>query len=112
MVYTQHLKCCEACLMRVRLPPWALRKKIAIYRGLFCYGQDGSRTQEGVGKENSFPCRKLFKTEGFEGGAERRRVLAKRTPALGTVRISFRLGVNPVVNIKSHLLIRVVFVLE
>ena len=47
--------------------------------GMFGAGK-GSRTR-GVGRRGhlvSPPCRKLFKTEGFEGGAKRRRVLGRQ----------------------------------
>ena len=47
--------------------------------------------QRGSGKLGISPCRKLFKTEGFERGAERRLVLAKRSPSPAALQGSIEL---------------------
>ena len=58
MVYTQHLKCCERNLMRVRLPPWALALvvKLADTQGLgpCAERRRGSNPLEGIGKHRLY----------------------------------------------------------
>ena len=69
--------------VRFRSPAQIIKTSLFLDWFFVVYGQL-NRTEEGVGKENSFPCRNGFKTEGFEGALERSRKgdrFAFRSPA-------------------------------
>ncbi len=61
---------------------------------VFYFMYTHKESDRGVGRRGNLvspPCRKLFKTVGFEGGAKRRRVLgraASRIPVEGTNKMS------------------------